>query len=484
MTALLLLALLQDGDWPMLAHDAAHTGYTAGGLEKPWKTRWRWIGEKVYALDEQPPEFNPVLFHRTAQPVLVEGILYLGALNGKLYAIRASDGQTLWSAKTGRQITHTACVVGPLVVVNGTDGRVHAFDRKSGAPAWTSETGAPLYSAPVAGDERIYVAGRDGFVHAFGTDGKAAWTAPVDDMILMSPAYAGGVVYVGTESARAWAVDAKDGSKLWETQLQGSSTRHVWPVVTKETVVFRTLPLHGSDVLFGALERIFKANAQVPWSELQPIVRKHLEDNPDHQTCFVLDRKTGKPRFTAPVGLISRHQDTPTPPVVAPDDTLYVNYRTNKTGSFKGFSFGTEFCPDIGILDLKSGDVRPFAPPGTYSSGVIAQCTDDACAFTMAGDWLIGAQNSHPGGRVGAIHVKDKREDGAIIARWNYDQQPFGGSWGPPNLYKPGQRVPVTDHGFNANIGMGYAPPIVVGDTLYATHVSGSVLVAIQGTRK
>lgn len=472
-------------DWPMLAHDALHTGCTAIGVERPYKTLWRWFDGRPWPMDQQPPARNRVVFFSNCQPVVADGLLYIGAMNGRLYALKADSGEVAWTQQTGRQITHTACVYGPHVVVNCTDGKVYAFDRKTGRPGWTVATGAPLYSAPVARGGRIYVAGRDRRVYAIHYNtGRVLWRAKVGDQCMTSPACDGEAVYVGTESGVAWAFAARDGSRLWRTALPASSMRHVWPVVAREAgvVIYRTMPLHGSSRLFGAIEQMLRAEPDLPWRELQKKIRRFFTDHPDHQTFFALECRTGRQRFVAPVAAIMRHQDTPTPPVIGPGGVCYVNYRTNRSGSFKGMSFGTSFSLDIGILDLKTGDVRTFAPKGTFSTFSIESGLDDSSAYALAGNWLVGSHTCHPGGRIGQINVKDHRQFGGVSDRWNYDRRPFPGGWGGHDrIYRKNQRVPLTDRGWNANIGMGYSSPVVVRGVVYSTHVSGSALVAIEG---
>src|SRR5205823_10789956 len=52
-----------------------------------------------------------------SSPVIVNGVVYIGSDNGKLYAFSASTGQTLWKASTSDSIESSPAVVDGIVYV-------------------------------------------------------------------------------------------------------------------------------------------------------------------------------------------------------------------------------------------------------------------------------------------------------------------------------------------------------------------------------
>jgi outer membrane protein assembly factor BamB len=168
----------------------------------------------------------------TSSPKVVNGVLYAGADDGKLYAFDAA-GSTgcsgtpvktcapLWTAATGGQGGATAAVVKGVVYVGADDGKLYAFDAngstgcsgtpKTCAPLWTAATGGPIAGSPAVANGVAYVGADDGKLYAFdatGTTGCSGnpttcvplWTADVGIFTVTSPAVANGVVYIGSDA--------------------------------------------------------------------------------------------------------------------------------------------------------------------------------------------------------------------------------------------------------------------------------------------
>jgi outer membrane protein assembly factor BamB len=65
-------------------------------------------------------------------PSVVDGVVYIGASNGPLYAIDAATGATLWSFANGYSLNTAPVVVNGVLIVGSTDGLVYAFDLAGG----------------------------------------------------------------------------------------------------------------------------------------------------------------------------------------------------------------------------------------------------------------------------------------------------------------------------------------------------------------
>lgn len=154
------------------------------------------------------------------RPAYADGKLYVASVDGKLAALDAATGKTLWQKDTRTQ---------------GWMGLGHkrypdAF--YAGGPA-------------VSGD-LLVVGTLDG--HVFGADaatGTQRWTAQVSDEVVSPPVIDGGVVYVRTNDARIYALDAATGTRKWVND-QGDvpllTLRGNGPLLVAHGVVF-----YGSD---------------------------------------------------------------------------------------------------------------------------------------------------------------------------------------------------------------------------------------------
>jgi outer membrane protein assembly factor BamB len=169
----------------------------------------------------------------TSSPKVVNGVVYAGADDGKVYAFDAA-GSTgcsgspvktcapLWTAATGGSGGATAAVVNGVVYVGADDGKVYAFDAagstgcsgtpvKTCAPLWTAATGGPITGAPAVTNGVVYVGAQDGKLYAFDALGSTGcsggpktcvplWTADVGVFAVTSPAVANGVVFIGSDA--------------------------------------------------------------------------------------------------------------------------------------------------------------------------------------------------------------------------------------------------------------------------------------------
>ncbi|WP_235907967.1 outer membrane protein assembly factor BamB family protein [Halosegnis longus] len=82
-------------------------------------------------------------------------------------------------------------------------------------------------------DNTVYVAVSDEVV-AIGTDGTEQWSFRTDDEVWSSPAVVDGTVYVGSDDAHVYALDARSGTEQWSFRTDGEVRSS--PAVVDDTV--------------------------------------------------------------------------------------------------------------------------------------------------------------------------------------------------------------------------------------------------------
>jgi outer membrane protein assembly factor BamB len=127
-----------------------------------------------------------------------------------------------WAAATGNQVFSSPAVLNGRVYVGSEDGKLYAFNSSTGAPAWgaPANPGGAILSSPAIAPSgsAVYVGSNNGNLYAFNAvTGAAAWGAPAatGSSIASSPAIANGIVYVGTEDGHLWAFNASTGAPAW-----------------------------------------------------------------------------------------------------------------------------------------------------------------------------------------------------------------------------------------------------------------------------
>lgn len=180
-----------------------------------------------------------------ASPAYTDGKLFVAGVDGKVAAIDAATGKTLWTRRFGKRsgfIVHRGenstrwasgtAVQGELVVVGSLEGEVLAMDASSGADRWHAQVSSEVLAPPAIADGIVVVRSNDGRLFGFNAaDGSRRWVydrASVPALSLRgnaAPRIADGVVYSGEDNGRVVALRLQDGNVLWEQTLAAGEGR-------------------------------------------------------------------------------------------------------------------------------------------------------------------------------------------------------------------------------------------------------------------
>ena len=158
-----------------------------------------------------------------SSPAVANGLVYVGSSNDELYAFNAETGQQEWVFKTGGAIYSSPVVANGLVYVGSNDHKLYAFDARTGQGKWSASTGGAIsYSSPAVANGLVYIGSSDHKLYAFDAEsGKQKWTASTGNQILSSPAVADGLVYIGSNDDKLYAFNAETGQKKWSIAVGG-----------------------------------------------------------------------------------------------------------------------------------------------------------------------------------------------------------------------------------------------------------------------
>lgn len=155
-----------------------------------------------------------------------DGRLYVGSYDGHLYCLGAQKGRLIWKAKAqGRLYGHarfysTPAVAYGRVYIGGTDGKVYSYGATSGKLRWSHSTGGYVYASPAVWNQRVLVGSYSKKFFALdAATGAVRWTFKADGPISGSAVVIGDVVYFATlgrkVKGRTYALNARTGTRLW-----------------------------------------------------------------------------------------------------------------------------------------------------------------------------------------------------------------------------------------------------------------------------
>jgi eukaryotic-like serine/threonine-protein kinase len=155
----------------------------------------------------------------------------------------ARSGSLVWQFATDAPIRAAPTVVDGTIFFGGTDGRLYALDSVTGAEHWRYDAGAPLGGAPLVTADRVVFSDRANRVHAIdratgapewrldtGPDLPLKWGHEGWDYVLPSPVLAAGTVLVGSGDGHLYAIELATGRARWRFatagRVRGSAAVH------------------------------------------------------------------------------------------------------------------------------------------------------------------------------------------------------------------------------------------------------------------
>ena len=163
-----------------------------------------------------------------SSPLVVGNLVYVGDWRGKVYALNARTGSTVWSYQTGDKVKDGIAYAGGRVYFGSYDSHVYALTAKTGRLVWKASAQQRLgptgtfYATPAVAYGRVYIGATDGKMYSFGaTSGKLRWSHGTGNYVYASPAVWERRVLVGSYDGNFYCFDAATGDMCWRFKANG-----------------------------------------------------------------------------------------------------------------------------------------------------------------------------------------------------------------------------------------------------------------------
>src|SRR3954469_9814741 len=163
-----------------------------------------------------------------SSPLLVGNRLYTGDWNGRIWALDARSGRTIWHSRQLGPIKGGIAFSDGRLYVGSYDGHLYCFGAQKGRLIWKAKAQSRLYgharfySTPAVAYGRVYIGGTDGKVYSYGaSSGKLRWSHSTGGYVYASPAVWNQLVLVGSYSKKFFAFDAATGAERWHFKTNG-----------------------------------------------------------------------------------------------------------------------------------------------------------------------------------------------------------------------------------------------------------------------
>ncbi|MFC1474520.1 PQQ-binding-like beta-propeller repeat protein [bacterium] len=219
---------------------------------------------------ETPAAMSRLYFVIPFEPVF---FIHRGAMGRKELARAFRETGSLissrqaWTLKTPGPVMSSPAGAGGAVYVGNNGDQLLKIDAEKHEIIWKYETGGDVETRPlVAPNGKVYVAAHDG-LHAVDAETGEGRLLHAIRWAESSPAYATGVIFVGTDDLRMLALDAESGDVKWSFRAAG-------PVESSPAV-------SGGRVFFGCNKgELYSLNAETGEKEWQKKVGGRIEGRP------------------------------------------------------------------------------------------------------------------------------------------------------------------------------------------------------------
>jgi outer membrane protein assembly factor BamB/tRNA A-37 threonylcarbamoyl transferase component Bud32 len=156
-----------------------------------------------------------------SSPCVFEDRVFFGSADKLLYAVNADTARLLWTCPTQDSVWSSPRVAFGHVFFGSDDRCLYAANIHSGRVAWTFETEGKVRSSPAVGNDGVYVGCEGGVVYAVDTSGQARWRFRARRAVTSSPAVTDEMVYLGSQDWHIYCLDIRSGWKVWTPYRTG-----------------------------------------------------------------------------------------------------------------------------------------------------------------------------------------------------------------------------------------------------------------------
>ncbi len=158
-------------------------------------------------------------------PIFANQRLFIADTKGRLRAMDATNGRSVWSFDADIKITGGLGYGENTILVGTSEGEVISYSSDSGKEMWRAVVSSEILSPPQKAENIVIVRTIDGKIFALdGDNGKRLWIydRTVPSLTLRgtsTPVINNGVVIAGFDGGRLAALELRTGRLIWEARI-------------------------------------------------------------------------------------------------------------------------------------------------------------------------------------------------------------------------------------------------------------------------
>ena len=183
-------------DWLSFRGNPQLTGVAASKL--PENLELLWIFETADGVE--------------STAAIATGTVYVGTLDGYLYAINLENGELKWQYQASGEIKSSPTVFRNMVHFGDGMGVFHAVDTETGKSRWTFEAEAEIISSASVSQDRLVFGSYDQYLYCLSAeDGSLAWKFETEGYVHGTPAIVNDAVVISGCDGYLRVINIADG---------------------------------------------------------------------------------------------------------------------------------------------------------------------------------------------------------------------------------------------------------------------------------
>ncbi|MCE9529310.1 MAG: PQQ-like beta-propeller repeat protein, partial [Planctomycetales bacterium] len=196
-------------DWPLFRGDPLSSGVAHTTLPDKPELLWKFT-VKDGAFD--------------STGAIADGVVYIGDLDGKLYALDLGKGKEIWSEKFAAGFIAAPAVKNGFLYLGDMEGKCYCIDAKTGKTKWSFAAEAEVDSSANFWKDNVLFASQDRNLYCMNAaDGKQVWKFAIEDQIRCTPTVVGDRAFVAGCDSRLHIIDLNKGEAASSVEI-GSPT--------------------------------------------------------------------------------------------------------------------------------------------------------------------------------------------------------------------------------------------------------------------
>lgn len=180
----------------------------------------------TFKKDKFDSDYSPLIRDSASiygLPTFDKSSLYFANSLGEIKAVNLKNNSIKWNHKNEHSIYFSPVLVNGNLIVGTIDGKIKALDKNTGKQKWQKDIGGISVGMPIVENDIIYTGSSEAFVAIDGRDGTILWKNGLPSSYTQAqPLIHGDKIIFGAWDTHLYCLDKSTGNLIWKWNNDGN----------------------------------------------------------------------------------------------------------------------------------------------------------------------------------------------------------------------------------------------------------------------